>query len=179
MAHLEIQEKKGGSWMWWLLGLVLLAAIAWWLFGRNDDRDVVGSAAGVTQSPAPTPTDAGAITDLGALTGSTDASATMGRRVALTNVPVLEAVSDKGFWIGSGTGVGQGIFAVRTNQMQSNTAADGAVTAGRNANVWGVITAMPTNLSAETATWNLRSTDTEALGAHRFYIHADSVRLAR
>lgn len=179
MAHLEIQEKKSSNWMWWVIGLVLLALLAWWLLSRNDGDEVVNSAAGVTQAPAAAPTDAGVITDLGTLTGNTDANAMMGRRVALMGVPVSEAVSDKGFWLGSGTGVGQGVFAVRTNQMQANTAADGAVTAGRNANVWGMITAMPTNLSAETATWNLRSTDTEALGAHRFYILADSVRLAQ
>ena len=179
MAQLEIQEKKrGGSWMWWLLGLVLLAVIAWWLLSRNGDVDVVDTGAGMT-AVTPAPDAAGAITTLDALTGATDANALMGRRVALTGVPVAEAVSDKGFWLGSGTGVGQGVFAVRTSQMQSNTAADGAVNAGSSVNVWGVITAMPANLSAETATWNLRSTDTEALGAHRFYIHADSVRLAR
>ncbi|MBA3890225.1 MAG: hypothetical protein H0X64_06820 [Gemmatimonadaceae bacterium] len=181
MAHLDIQEKKGGGWLWWLLGLVALALLAWWLLTRDNDADVDTVGLGTTPAvvatdPMATP-DAGVITDFNVLMRETDANALMGRRVALTNVPVSNAVSDKGFWIGQGTGVGQGIFAVRTNQMQSNTAADGAVTAGKNVNVWGVVTAMPTNLSSQTATWNLQATDTQALAAHRHYIHVDSVRI--
>ena len=185
MAHLDIQEKRSSSWIWWVLGLVLLALLAWWLLSANDRDDVTDAGvlpppvvAGDPAAAAPAPTSAETITDLSALTSTQDPNALMGRRVVLSGVPVAEAVSDKGFWIGSGSAVGDGVFAVRTNQSQPNTAPDGAMTAGRTANVYGVIQAMPTNLTQQTATWNLRETDSQVLSQHRFYIHVDSVRLA-
>lgn len=185
MAHLDIQEKRSSAWIWWVLGLVLLALIAWWLLSSNGRDNVADTGvvpppvvAGDPAAAAPAPAGAETITDLGALTSADDPNALMGRRVVLTGVPVAEAVSDKGFWIGGSKAVGDGVFAVRTNQSQPNTAPDGAVTAGRSANVYGVIQAIPTNLTEQTATWNLRATDSEALSQHRFYIHVDSVRLA-
>lgn len=186
MAHLDIQEKRSSSWIWWVIGLVLLALLAWWLLSANNREDDVTDAgvapvpviAGDPAAAAPAPASAETITDLNALTSASDPNMLMGRRVVLTGVPVAQAVSDKGFWIGSGSAVGEGVFAVRTNQSQANTAPDGAMRAGRSANVFGVIQAIPTNLTEQTATWNLRETDTQVLSQHRFYIHVDSVRLA-
>lgn len=185
MAHLDIQEKRSSAWIWWILGFVLLVLFAWWLLSSNTRDDVTDAGVlppqvvpGDPAAAAPAPAGAETITDLAALTSAEDPNALMGRRVVLTGVPVAEAVSDKGFWIGSGSAVGDGVFAVRTNQSAANTAPDGAMAAGRTANVYGVIQAIPTNLTEQTATWNLRSTDSQVLSRHRFYIHVDSVRLA-
>lgn len=184
MAHLDIQEKRSSSWIWWLLGLVVLAIIAWWLLSATNRREVtdagippapIGTTDPIATTPAPT---GGTITDVSTLMNAENPAELMGRQVVLMGVPVSEAVSDKGFWIGSSKEPGQGLYAVRTNQMQPNTAPDGSVRSGENANVYGVVAAMPTNLNDKTTEWNLSATDQQALTKHRLYVHVDSVRLA-
>lgn len=181
MAHLDIQKKQSHGWIWLALGALVLALLLWWLLAGSDRNrvaeneipDPIAAAPGVATTDA----EGGVITDLGTILSPDDAASLMGRRVALTGVPVAEVVSDKGFWIGSGTEVGQGVFAVRTNTAQPSTPADGAVDEGQQVTVHGVVTAMPADLRGQTATWNLRSTDQEVLAKHPVYIHVDSVRI--
>lgn len=40
MAEIEIERKSGMAWLWWVLGLALLALLAWLLFAGGDDDDV-------------------------------------------------------------------------------------------------------------------------------------------
>lgn len=178
MAQLDIQRKESSGWIWWIIGLVILAALAWWFFsGRTTDTAV--SDGSVVGAPAVEPmTNDGPITDLAALIGTGDMMAVMGRKVVLMNTPVTSVVSDKGFWAGSGTAVGQGVFVVRGNQDSSFTAPDGAVDAGKPVNIYGRVQAMPAILSQAVTTWNLASTDSSLLSTHKIYIQADSVRLS-
>ncbi len=186
MAQINIQEKRGSIWIWWIVGLVVVALIAWWMMTRNGRANVSdnGEVAGASAMQAPAVASdsalgtAGTITDLSTLAAATTAGNLVGRQVALTSAPVTTVVSDKGFWVGNGTGAGQGLFVVRGNQNASYTAPNGAVNAGSMVNVWGVVQAMPSDLTQQATEWNLKSTDRDLLSSRPLYIHADSVRIA-
>lgn len=55
MAELNIERKERSVWPWVLGGLLLLALLIWFLFGRSDDREAVtaGPVAGDTVVTAP------------------------------------------------------------------------------------------------------------------------------
>ncbi|MDQ2664394.1 MAG: hypothetical protein M3Z05_00105 [Gemmatimonadota bacterium] len=185
MAQINIQKKSGSGWIWWMLGLLLLALIAWWMLARNTGVAVSdsGARAGTTTAPVPVVGGdsalgaTGPITDLSMLAAATTGGNLIGRQVALTSAPVTDAVSDKGFWVSNGTAAGKALFVVRGNQNASYTAPDGAVTAGSTVNLWGVVKAMPSPLTQQATEWNLKSTDRDLLASRPLYIHADSVRL--
>lgn len=195
MAQIDIQQKHGSSsWIWWLIGIIVLALIVWWIVAANRDDNTAtaevttpatGVATGVAAVPATgayanTGSAAGAtggtITDLSTLTSG--GSDLVGRSVALTGVPVARAVSDKGFWAGTGEGAGQGVFVVRGNQNASYTAPNGAVVAGKSVNIFGTVQAMPSDLTEQNTAWKLSSTDRSKLAQQQVYISADSVRIA-
>lgn len=186
MAEIKIQEKQSSNWLWWAIGLVVLALLAWWLIAANSRETMVGegdvvatpAAEAVTTPDAMTATaPTGAITDITTLTAATSASELAGRPVMLSNVPIAKAVSDKAFWAGSGTAASGHIFVVRGNQSASYTAPDGAVNAGTHAMIFGTVQAMPSDLTQQSTEWNLASTDKQALAKKPLYIMADSVRL--
>lgn len=197
MAELGIQKKQGSNWLWWIIALVVLALLAWWLIAANSHKtmtgqgDVVATPATVavalpeTEAMATTPamgeapTPGGAITDLSTLTTAATAGQLAGRPVMLSSVPVQKAVSDKGFWAGSGSTSSGHIFVVRGNQTASYTAPDGAVTAGKSVMIYGTAQAMPADLTQQSTAWNLTSTDKQTMAAQPLYIMADSVRIAR
>ena len=172
MAELHIEKKSSTAWIWWILGLVLLALLAWWLFGMGDDPEVAPVGA-VPEAVAPAPVAAVGITDWAGLTGAGDAA--VGQTVALTSVPVVNVVSDRGFWIG--TGEADRMFVIRTNQAAAATPPDGAVNAGQSVSVFGTVQAMPSDLTQQATEWNLQSTDVSQLQQQRMYIAADSVRI--
>ncbi|HEU4747038.1 MAG TPA: hypothetical protein VFS56_00955 [Gemmatimonadaceae bacterium] len=184
MAELDIQQKGRSPWLWWVIGLIVLAVLLWWFTSMRDRDPAVGENIG---APVPFPmtdpgvatTAAGPITDLSTLAVATTADDLVGRQVSLNNVPVATVASDKGFWAGSGGTTGQNVFVVRGNQNASYTAPDGAVNAGRNVNVYGVVRAMPSDMTQQSTEWNLRSTDRDRLATRPLYVHADSVRIAR
>jgi hypothetical protein len=199
VAQLQIQKKQSSTWLWWVIGLVILAVFAWWFLVANHretvvgDGDVVGTPAVVaTTTPAAmTPRAAmttpmagsgtmsgGVITDLTTLTAATTAGALAGRPVALTNVPVEKAVSDKGFWAGTGNATSDHIFVVRGNQNASYSAPNGAVNAGKRVMIYGTVRAMPSDLTQQATPWNIHATDRQRLAAQPLYIMADSVRIA-
>lgn len=179
MAEIHIEQKRSSSWIWWLVGLAVLAAVLWWLFAASDDDAAVvaGDTAAVVAPGAETPVVAdpatGPITDLTML--GTAATADMaGRQVMLTGVPVQEVVSDKGFWLGSEA---QRVFVVRGDESSPATPPDGAVDAGQTVDVFGVVQRMPSDLTQQTTAWNLRSTDASVLANQPVYVQADSVRI--
>lgn len=183
MAELDIQQKRNSPWIWWVIGLLVLALLLWWFTSMRDRDTAAGETTGAMApvpmmetgvvATAPTP-----ITDLSTLTGATTAGDLVGRQVSLNNVPVATVVSDKGFWAGSASTSGQNVFVVRGNQSASYTAPDGAVNAGKNVNVYGVVRAMPADMTQQSTEWNLRSTDRERLATRPIYVQADSVRIA-
>jgi len=192
VAHIDIQKKSGSGWVWWIVGLIILALLAWWLIGAmNGDRTsasdgVVATTVvvplAVSEVPArPANSSAvttGPITDLATLTTASSASVLAGRTVVLTGAPVASVVSDKGFWAGDSSAAGQRVFVVRGNQDASYTAPDGAVNPGTRVNVYGVVQAMPSDLTQQSTEWNLKSTDRQVLATQPIYIHADSIRMA-
>ena len=184
MAQLDIQQKKGAGWLWWAIGLLVLALLAWWIVKANDrdggvDAGVVAPAVAADGQPAGagSPNNPAMITELSTLTAATTIGDLAGRTVALAGVPVFAAVSDKGFWIGSDSDAQQRVFVVRGNQMAANTAPDGAVNAGTKVNIYGTVQQMPADLTQQNTTWNIKSTDSQMLAKYPLYIQADSVQL--
>lgn len=169
MAEIKIEQKASSSWLWWALGLVVLALLAWWLLaGRDDTRNVA-----VASGDVATVTDAGMITEWNALTAAS-AGELAGRRVALSAAPVQEVVSDKGFWVGDAT---NRAFIVRGDESSPATPPDGAVNVGQTVAVWGMAERMPSDLTQQATAWNLRATDASVLGQQPVYVQADSVRI--
>ena len=177
MAEIKIEEKRGVSPLWWILGLLVLAALAWWLLAGRDRGDVADAepvgTVGAAEPAAGATT--GAVTDLALLTGGAGAADLVGRNVRLENVPVQSVVSDRGFWVGSGEG--QRAFVIRANQTAPGTPPDGAVDAGQQVSIFGMVERMPTDLTQQSTEWNLRSTDSAALSAQPIYVRADSLRI--
>lgn len=194
MAQLDIQQKKGAGWLWWAIGLVVLALLAWWIVAGNDravvvdggrdgeaDSGVVAPAVAADGQPAGagSPMSASMITELSTLTGASTIGDLAGRPVVLTDAPVFAAVSDKGFWIGSDSDAQQRVFVVRGNQMAAYTAPDGAVNAGTRVNIYGTVQKMPADLTQQNTTWNIKSTDSQLLAKYPLFIQADSVQLVK
>lgn len=203
MADIDIQKKKGGGgWIWWLVGLVILALLLWWLFGAGHKTDdtagmpvdtqtvtapaVTGAATGAAAGVASMPADSmaasaggGAVTALSTLTDSAAGYGLIGQQVVLMNAPVFRAVSDKGFWLGSGDAAGKGVFGIRENQNASYTAPNGSVDAGSRVNVFATVRAMPHGAALRGTPWNLFTLDTARLNRQQIYLAADSIRLAK
>ena len=177
MAQIDIEEKRGISPIWWILGLIILVAIVWWIVAANNDGEGVVEGAPGTVVPAAVPaaaTDADAVTDVMMLVDASAANL-VGRQVHLDAVEVQSVVSDRGFWVGPDAS--QRLFVVRTNQSLPATPPDGAVNQGQRVAVFGTVQRMPANLSQAGTPWNLMSTDSAALAATGVYVSADSVRI--
>ena len=118
MAEIPVEKKGGIPWWVWLLLALLVAALLWWMLDDDDAPEQV-AAAPYEEVAAPAATDpvvgpqtttaapstgtasSGPITDMAAIGGAAAAGEVVGRQVELNNVPVLEMVSDAGFYIGS------------------------------------------------------------------------------
>ncbi|MBW3570397.1 MAG: hypothetical protein KY467_04765 [Gemmatimonadetes bacterium] len=107
MADIDIERKRGGSWMW-VLGLVLLALVIWLLWGLFDGDDeaavVEPVAAPVVDEVQPLPPAANPPTPVAQAAGIPvsqiiESPATWTGRTVGGEVRVTEVVSDRGFWI--------------------------------------------------------------------------------
>jgi hypothetical protein len=190
MAQIEIEKKSGGTnWLWWIIGLIIAALLLWWLISAFSSHDANAAAvtdttaamtAPVATTPVATTTNlppaAGTpITDMAMLTTVNDTTGLVGRPVQLTNVPVSNVVSDRGFWVGSS---GSRVLAVRMDQLSPMTPPNGAVNAGERVDVFGTLRSVPTDLTAQALPWHPKtSADSAALTGQRVYIAADSVRI--
>ncbi|MDQ3557159.1 MAG: hypothetical protein M3409_10365 [Gemmatimonadota bacterium] len=59
MADINVERKEGGSIWPWILGLLLLALLAWWFFSqRNDDRVDTRTTADTIVAPGVAPAGA-------------------------------------------------------------------------------------------------------------------------
>lgn len=195
MAQIEIEKKSGGTnWLWWIIGLIIAALLLWWLISAFSSHDA--NAAAVTDTTAamttpvattpvtttpvattttPAPAAGTPITDMAMLTTVNDTTGLTGRPVQLTNVPVSNVVSDRGFWVGS---AGSRVFAVRMDQFSPMTPPDGAVNAGERVDVFGTLRSIPADLTAQGLPWHPKtSADSAALSGQRVYIAADSVHI--
>lgn len=137
MAEIPVERKGGIPWWVWLLLALLLLALLWWLLA-DDDEEV---AVVVPVAPAVVDTDTGVvpaeaavvgtaaaatgpITDLTAITSSTDGSLA-GREVRLTGVTAGPVPDDAGFWLG-GAG-GERVWVVLEEVRTPNTPVEGRV----------------------------------------------------
>lgn len=149
MTEIKVErDSKGGAlwWLWALLALLVIAALLWWLLDDDDDAERVREPVVAEAVVAPAPiapagnmgadanmaaanrTAAGAangpITDASMLFGGIDDSM-VGRSVQLSGVPVMQVVSDAGFWIGESDQ--RRTFVVLNEQRTPNTATEGRV----------------------------------------------------
>lgn len=150
MAEIPLEKKGGIPWWVWLLLALLVAALLWWLLDDRDepeqvaaapyeqvapaaDADAVG-ATPTTTAPAPGAGAAsGPITDLAAIAGAAASGEIVGRQVELNGVPVLEMVSDAGFYIGSSPA--QRVYVLLDEQKTPNQPGEGRVNVNKGQTV--------------------------------------------
>ena len=122
MADIDIERKRSSSWIWWILGLILLGLLAWWLLGAlGDDDEPEVEAVGVATTPAVAPT--GPVGD--AVAGVTIAdvlanpAAYAGQPFSTGQVNVAQVVSDRAFWVESN---GQRLLVVKNESPEAGVA---------------------------------------------------------
>ena len=146
MAEIPVEKKGGIPWWVWLLLALLVAALLWWMLDDDDAPEQVAAApyeevaapaeTDAVLGPQPATADAGAaagttgaasgpITDLAAIGGAAAAGEIVGRQVELTGVPVLEMVSDAGFYIGSSQA--DRVYVLLDEQKTPNQPGEGRV----------------------------------------------------
>jgi hypothetical protein len=116
MADIDVERKGGMSWLWWILGLILLALIIWWIAAAGDDEPEVAEV--VEPAPVVTPTTTPEPIAQGPLCVSQVLSAPMtyiGQTLGTCQVQVVEVPTDRGFWVEEN---GQRIFAIIIDQPQ-------------------------------------------------------------
>ena len=141
MAEIPVEKKGGIPWWVWLLLALLVAALLWWMLDDDDEVEQVAAApyeqvaappepGAVTDTPATAAAPAGAassgpITDLAAIGGAAASAELVGRQVELNSVPVLEMVSDAGFYIGSNPS--DRVYVLLNEQKTPNQPGEGRV----------------------------------------------------
>ena len=150
MAEIPVEKKSGIPWWVWLLLALLIAALLWWLLDDGDEPEQVAAApyeevaapADAGAAPiAPVDADAtagsttadaaagaaspGVIRDLSAVRGADASGEIVGRQVELSSVPVLEMVSDAGFYIGSSPA--DRVYVLLNEQETPNQPGEGRV----------------------------------------------------
>ncbi|HEV2146226.1 MAG TPA: hypothetical protein VGR37_02295 [Longimicrobiaceae bacterium] len=113
MADIDVERKSGFPWLWVILGLLLLALIAWWLI--PDEEEPVAVAPPVAEQgvvpanpPPPEPVVQGPFNTIASVLGNP--SGVIGQTFApAAPLRVAEVVSDRGFWVED---QGQRLFVV-------------------------------------------------------------------
>ena len=107
MADINVERKSGSSWLWWVLGLILLALIIWLLAaGGEEEMEVVETEPIVTPATTPEPIAQGPLCVSQALS---QPLTYVGQTLGTCRLQVTEVPTDRGFWVEEN---GQRIFAV-------------------------------------------------------------------
>ena len=108
MAKIPVEKKQQPSWIWWLLGLLVLGGITWALVETFDDEEEADVAAmeEVEPIPPPPPTDSEDV-DIGAILASPGQY--VGEPFPSTEITVASVPTDRGFWISEN---GDSLFAL-------------------------------------------------------------------
>lgn len=124
MADIDIERKSGGmAWLWWLLGLLLLALLAWWLLSGDDEPEVAVVDPVAAPVAGPMATTPAPVAQGQACVGEVLAAPTtfVGRSLGTCPMRVVEVVSDRGFWVEEN---GQRVFVI-INESPAGAAAPG------------------------------------------------------
>lgn len=137
MADIDVERKSSMAWLWWLLGLLLIALLAWWLLSGDDDPEVAAVdpvAAPVTPATTPEPVAQGPLCVAQVLAAP---MTYVGQRLGTCPMQVVEVVSDRGFWVEEN---GQRIFVVINEGVPGTADTQGQaeapdINAGQSVNV--------------------------------------------
>lgn len=108
MAKIPVEKKQKPTWIWWLLGLLVLGGLVWLLadaFDGEDETDVAD--VGEVEPIQSTPTPESEAVDLGAILANP--AEYVGAPFPTTEVTVSSVPTDRGFWI---SGNGDRLFAI-------------------------------------------------------------------
>ncbi len=200
MANIPVRRRSGmPSWVWWLLGLILLAILVLIIlalcspFGRQEATAPIAavvqpsptaptaakaSPAAAKVSPvAPSPSPGGIVVVSEAELGQPDRLlALVDRPVQVTRVTVLDVVSDKGFWVGPNPS--QRLFVVLEEDQTAGQKVEGKadVNPGQTVNLSGDIERV-TNVDEIRQRWNLQPPAVEALQGQQVFMLARTVEI--
>ena len=120
MADIDLERKRGGgmSWLWWVLGLLLLAAVIWWVWPSGDEELAGGLETEPTGEVQPLPEPAPEM--VGEQPGVSvaeiiESPATYTGQTLTSEVQVTEVPTDRGFWIED---QGERLFVIIIDQPQ-------------------------------------------------------------
>ena len=120
MADINVERKTGTGWLWWVLGLIILALLIWWVAAPGDED--VAMVEPVAEQPIVPPlttpepiAEAPGVTIADVLGNPTMYVGTdFSQEVMVADVP-----TDRGFWIED---QGQRLFVVINESAQAGTA---------------------------------------------------------
>lgn len=106
MAQINVERKHSSAWIWWILGLIVLALIIW-AVAETMDRDELAentvAPIGVEEQVPVTPADEVPVLTAEAagipVADILESPSTWAGRSLTGEVHVAEVVSDRGFWI--------------------------------------------------------------------------------
>lgn len=116
MADINVERKGGMAWLWWILGLIVLALIVWWFLAAGDDdpdtAEVVDPAPVVAPITTPEPVAQTQGVSIADIMG--DPEGYVGQDFN-DEVIVTEVPTDRGFWIEDN---GARLFAIIIDQPE-------------------------------------------------------------
>lgn len=108
MAKIPVEKKQQASWIWWLLGLLLLAGITWALFEVLDGEEDLDVAESEEVEPIP-PSSTSEFEDVDIGTILANPREYIGEPFPSMEVTVSSVPTDRGFWISAH---GDSLFAL-------------------------------------------------------------------
>lgn len=197
MAEIPVTKKSSSSWWMWLIGLLLLAALVWFLYGAlTEDRSETAATPTTTATTAPAPTSSASpatppqtgaapglsaapatatgetITDSGAYASAGDKLSLVGRRVEIVNARVARVVGPKTFTLESGS---EEFYVMVEGDLSKGVGTQGQIDKGSVLNVKGSfrrLTADEIGDVSDNRFRDLTEQERETLRKRQVYLHA-------